>query len=161
MQIRPAEPRDAPAREEFLSRWFSSRVARKGEIGKPLDHPSLLADRDGELVGVLTYVISGDECEVLTLHVEDRRGGIGTALISEVTKIARDAGCTRLWLITTNDNVDALRFYQRRGFRLAALYPGAVDESRQSLKPEIPLEGDYGIPLRDEIELEQDLTNAG
>jgi hypothetical protein len=64
-------------------------------------------------------------------------------------------GCARLWVITTNDNVDALRFYQRRGFCLAAVHRGAVDRSRASLKPEIPAVGAYGIPLRDEIELER------
>ena len=66
---------------------------------------------------------------------------------------ALDAGCGLLWVVTTNDNVDALRFYQRRGFRLARLRPGAVDESRETVKPEIPAIGDHGIPLRDEIEL--------
>src|SRR5439155_8963 len=79
---------------------------------------------------------------------------VGTALLAEAGLTAAAAGCTRLWLITTNDNVDALRFSQRRGFRLAALYPGAVDDSRARLKPEIPPVGDYGIPLRDELELE-------
>jgi hypothetical protein len=72
-------------------------------------------------------------------------------------EIARRAGCSRFWLITTNDNVDALRFYQRRGFRLAALHSGAVDDSRARLKPEIPEVGDHGIPIRDEIELEQEI----
>ena len=66
---------------------------------------------------------------------------------------ARDAGCTRLRVVTTNDNVDALRFYQRRGFRMARLRPGAVDRSRALLKPTIPETGDYGIPLSDELEL--------
>ena len=56
--------------------------------------------------------------------------------------------------MTTNDNLDALRFYQRRGFRLVALRPGAVDESRVSLKPQIGVSGDFEIPLRDELELE-------
>jgi hypothetical protein len=71
------------------------------------------------------------------------------ALLAEAKRIARAAGCTRLWLITTNDNVDALRFYQRRGFRLAALHAGAVDDSRARLKPEIPEAGLYGIAIRD------------
>jgi hypothetical protein len=74
-----------------------------------------------------------------------------------VREIAVAAGCTRLWLVTTNDNVDALRFYQRRGLRLARLRPGAVDRSREELKPEISTSGAYGIPLRDELELEIDL----
>jgi hypothetical protein len=70
-------------------------------------------------------------------------------------QLAARHGCARLWVITTNDNVDALRFYQRRGFRLAAVHRGAVDDSRSRLKPEIPVTGAYGIPLRDEIELEK------
>jgi hypothetical protein len=57
--------------------------------------------------------------------------------------------------VTTNDNVDALRFYQRRGFRLRAVRPGAVDDARRTLKPEIPAVGEQGIPIRDEIELER------
>jgi ribosomal protein S18 acetylase RimI-like enzyme len=115
----------------------------------------LVAEEDGRLVGLLTYVVEGADCEVLTLHVDDRRHGLGSALIAEVKVIARRAGCTRLWVITTNDNVDALRFYQRRGFRLAAIRAGAVDASRAGLKPEIPAIGAHGIPIRDEIELEQ------
>jgi hypothetical protein len=63
----------------------------------------------------------------------------------------------RLWLVTTNDNVDALRFYQRRGFRLAELRPEAVTLSRRALKPEIPMVGAHGIELRDELELDLEL----
>ena len=128
---------------------------------RPLEHPALVAEQDGRLVGVLTYVVDGSDCEILTLHADVRRRGVGTALIEEVKRVAARAGCTRLWLITTNDNVDALRFYQRRGFRLAALHRGAVDDSRARLKPEIPEIGEYGIALRDELELEQELASAG
>jgi hypothetical protein len=71
--------------------------------------------------------------------------------------LAVAAGCRHYWVVTTNDNVDALRFYQRRGFRLTTIRCGAVDQSRRTLKPQIPVIGDYGIPLRDEIELAQDL----
>ena len=123
----------------------------------PLDHTVLVAERDGRSVGVLTYVVGGADCEVLTLHADERRKGVGSALIAEVKQIARRAGCTRLWLITTNDNVDALRFYQRRGFRLKALHAGAVDDSRIRLKPEIPELGDHDIPIRDELELEHEI----
>jgi N-acetylglutamate synthase-like GNAT family acetyltransferase len=98
--------------------------------------------------------VNGSQCEVLTLHVDEAGRGVGTALVAEVKDIAGRAGCARLWVITTNDNVDALRFYQRRGFRLAALYTGAVDECRTRLKSEIPTVGDHGIPLRDELELD-------
>jgi GNAT superfamily N-acetyltransferase len=155
-QIRPAGPEDRTALEPFLTRWHSLRVARRGALEHPLDHPALLVeDGSGQLVAALTYVIRGADCEILTLHADRQWDGIGTALVSEVRRIARAAGCRRLWLITTNDNVDALRFYQRRGFRLAALRPGAVDDSRARLKPEIPEVGDHGIALHDELELEQ------
>jgi ribosomal protein S18 acetylase RimI-like enzyme len=82
---------------------------------------------------------------------------VGSGLLRLAEQVASERGCRRLWLITTNDNVDALRFYQRRGFRLAALHRGAVDDSRARLKPEIPTVGDHGIPLRDELELDKDL----
>ena len=87
---------------------------------------------------------------MLTLHASPRLAGAGTALLSGVQAVARRAGCRRLWVVTTNDNVDALRFYQRRGLRLAHLRPGAVDESRKALKPEIPQTGSHHIPLRDD-----------
>jgi GNAT superfamily N-acetyltransferase len=70
--------------------------------------------------------------------------------------LARARGCNRLWLITTNDNLRALRMYQRRGLRLAALHPGALDRTRE-LKPWVPQIGADGIPLRDELELEMRL----
>jgi RimJ/RimL family protein N-acetyltransferase len=88
----------------------------------------------------------------VTLNAIERRVGIGTLLIDAAANKARRSGCHEVRLTTTNDNVDALRFYQRRGFRLAELRPGAVDRSRLE-KPEIPRTGDYGIPLHDEIDL--------
>jgi ribosomal protein S18 acetylase RimI-like enzyme len=99
----------------------------------------------------------GEQCEILTLHTAQQWQGVGTALLKTVERLATEQGCIRLWLITTNDNVDALRFYQRRGFCLAALHRSAVDDSRARLKPEIPTVGNYGIPLRDEVELEKRL----
>jgi ribosomal protein S18 acetylase RimI-like enzyme len=156
--IRAAEPADRPAVEDFLVRHHSLQVARLGRVEAPLEHPALLAVEDGGVIGVLTYVVSGAACEVLTLHVEDRRRGLGTELLAAAAETARGAGCTRLWLITTNDNLDALRFYQRRGLRLAALHAAAVDDARARLKPEIPPIGEYGIPLRDELELELPLA---
>jgi len=65
----------------------------------------------------------------------------------------KKAKCKRLWLITTNDNTLAFRFYQKYGFALVAVHRNAIEKSRR-LKPEIPLIGNAGIPLRDEIELE-------
>ena len=153
--VRAREPADEQEVAAFLRANHSERVARLEELVRPLDHPALVAEDGERLVGVLTYVLAGRECEILTLHTAARWRGTGTALIAGVEEIARNAGCARLWVLTTNDNVDALRFYQRRGFRLAALNPGAVDRSRTQLKPEIPEHGAYGIPIRDELVLER------
>ena len=145
------------AARAFLAQHNAARAARLGELLDPLDHPAFLAEAgSGRLVGMLTYVPDPDwqRCEILAIHATEQWHGAGTALIAAIEQLAAHHGCIRLWLITTNDNVDALRFYQRRGFRLAALHRGAVDYSRTHLKPEIPVVGDYGIPLRDEIELE-------
>ena len=157
--VKPTTPADRPWIETFLDANGSSRIARRGELLRPLDHPMLIAMRGNLPAGVLTYIIGGDGCEILTLHAVGARQGTGTALIDGVCRVAISAGCRSLWVVTTNDNVDALRFYQRRGFRIRAIRPGAVDEARRRLKPEIPEIGDHGIALRDEIELERLLTD--
>ncbi len=161
MIVRPRKAADRRAVQAFLAERNSLRVARLGVLVDALDHPALLAEDPGggRLLGVLTYVLDreGERCEILTLHAARQWQGTGSALIEAVERLAAQEGCARLWLITTNDNVDALRFYQRRGFRLAALRRSAVDDSRARLKPEIPTVGDHGIPLRDELELEKRL----
>jgi ribosomal protein S18 acetylase RimI-like enzyme len=157
MELLSSRPEHQPALEAFLRDSNALRVARGGVLVDSLDHPAVLAWSEGELQGVATYVVDGDECELLTLHAATRQAGIGSALLTTVQGIARDAGCRRLWVVTTNDNLDALRFYQRRGFCLVLIRPGAVDRSRETLKPEIPRSGAYDIPLRDELKLEMTL----
>jgi GNAT superfamily N-acetyltransferase len=153
-RVRESTEADRAALHGFLSERHSAVVARLGRLENALDHPALIAEAEhGVLAGVLTYVVTGDECEILTLHTATQWAGVGTALIEAVESKAR-----RLWVLTTSDNVDALRFYQRRGFRMRELHPGAVDESRRRLKPEIPEIGVYGIPLRDEIVLEKEVS---
>jgi GNAT superfamily N-acetyltransferase len=159
--VRPAEPGDRSWIEAFLAERHLARAARRGELVVPLDHPMLVALADDRPAGLLTYIIADGECEILTLYVTRQWQGIGTALVEAIGDVARSAGCVRMWVLTTNDNVDALRFYQRRGFRLRALRPGAVDASRRDLKPEISRIGEHGIPLRDELELELDLNESG
>ena len=119
--------------------------------------PALVAEHEGEVAAVATYEVQGSECELAGLTTAMRRVGGGTALVEAVAGVAREAGCSRLWVLTTNDNTPALRFYQRAGFDLCALHVGAVDTARASLKPEIPETGRDGIPLRHELVLEMAL----
>jgi GNAT superfamily N-acetyltransferase len=158
--VRPVTPDDLPWVRAFLDETGSTRVARRGEVVSPLDHPMLIALDNDVPAGLLTYIVDGESCEVVTIHAVQPGQGVGTALLAAVSDTARVAGCAVLWLVTTNDNVDGLRFYQRRGFRIRAVRPGAVDDSRARLKPEIPTIGTHDIPLRDEIELEAAVTGS-
>lgn len=157
MHVRAADPADRQQVDTFLGDHNAALVARLDQLVDARRQPAFLAEEDGELAGVATYIVDDADCEVLTLHAVRPWQGVGTALLRELEQVAGEHGCTRLWLITTNDNVDALRFYQRRGFRLAKVHPGAVDGSRLRLKPGIPETGEYGIPIRDEIELEKSI----
>jgi len=152
--LRPATDSDRPFLRQFmLEHWGGDMMLAHGETFYPAEHPAFIAESDGQAAGVITYWFRNGECEVTSLESLRREQGIGTALMNAVIAEAKKEGCRRLWLITTNDNLNALRFYQKRGLRLAALYPGAVNESRK-LKPQISLIGENGIPLRDELELE-------
>lgn len=133
--------------------WGAPETVVHDTVFHPAVLPGLIAEREGRIVGLLTYHVTADVLEIVTLNALTRRTGIGSLLIDAVRAEAKRRRCRELTLTTTNDNVDALRFYQRRGFYLAALRPGAVDRARQERKPEIPLTGEYGIPLRDEIDL--------
>lgn len=154
-RVRSSGPADRPIIESFLHEHGAEHVARLGHLVDAREYPALLAESEGDLLGLLTYDAAGERCEILTLHTTQQWRGFGTALIEEVERVASAQGCRELWLITTNDNVDALRFYQRRGFRLVKLHPGEVDRSRESLKPEIPEIGEHGIPIQDELELQK------
>jgi GNAT superfamily N-acetyltransferase len=136
--------------------WGSELVAVHGTVLRPAELPGFIAERSHRVVGLLTYQLAAGALEIVTLNAIDRRAGIGTRLIEAAVGAARRSGCGQIRLTTTNDNVDALRFYQRRGFRLAELRPGAVDRSRRE-KPQIPTVGEYGIPLHDEIDLTLDV----
>ena len=145
---------------EIVRGWGADFVVTCGRKVFPADIDGFYAVTDnGEKVGLATYEIVDDQCEVVTLDALRKFPGIGTALIEKVALAARDAGCRRLWLVTTNDNLDAIRFYQRRGFTLAAVHVNALTYSR-TLKPSIPVIGQYGIELRHELEFEMPLQTA-
>ncbi len=127
----------------------STQVSAHGELIDVLELPALVVD---DRRGVATWRRVGRDAELMTLDAVPTGCGAGTALIEALAARLREQGCCRLCLTTTNDNLSALRFYMRRGFRLVALRPGAVDEARKN-KPSISLIGQHGIPIHDELEL--------
>ena len=160
--VRAVEPADRATVDAFLGASGALVVARRGELVDARTVDAILAEDDaGALLGVATWIVHAGEIEVLTLHATRQWAGAGTALLERAAAIGRERGCRTLWLVTTNANLDALRFYQRRGMRLRTLRAGAVDEARETLKPEIPARGLYGMPIRDELELELDLDLGG
>ncbi len=134
-----------------MGSWGSTVVVSHGLSMDALQLPAFLAWEGGAVVGLATYRVADGSCEVVTLDALVQWRGIGSALLERVVSEARARACRRVWLITSNDNLDAIRFYQRRGFRLVAVHAGAVDDARR-LKPSIPVVGDHGIPVHDELE---------
>ncbi|WP_427338471.1 GNAT family N-acetyltransferase [Caloranaerobacter sp. DY30410] len=116
--------------------------------------PGYLAMRENDIIGLITYNIIDDECEIVSLDSKQENLGIGTKLINLVIDKAKKSNCRRVWLITTNDNTKAIRFYQKRGFNMKALHLNAVVKARR-IKPEIPLYGFDNIPILHEIEFEK------
>lgn len=158
MRIAPRLPTDAAwIRETFVREWCGDTVGLSdGGVVYADDVPALVARRNGERVGLVAYLIVDQLCEIVALVARPIWQGTGTALIDAVETVARDEGCGRLEVATTNDNLDALRFYQRRDFRLIELLPRKMDEVR-ARKPEVPETGNFGIPLRDVLVLRKDL----
>lgn len=149
-------PYDPPADERWAEGFLDAhldgrRQARNGEIIDVLDPGLGLIAGDG--LGLLTYRVEGEAIELTAIASSPRGRGIGTALVNALLAMARDLGCTGIRVTTTNDNLDAIAFYRRRGFHVEEVRAGAVDEARRTIKPSIPLVGQHGIDMHDEIEL--------
>ena len=134
-------------------RWGDSIIVTRGRIHDTSALPGFVALKAGEPAGLATFNVEGGQCEMISMDSLIEGIGIGGALIEAVRDEALSRDCSRLWLITTNDNQKAFKFYRKRGFRLVAVHQNALEETRR-LKPGLPLSGIDGIPLRDEIEME-------
>lgn len=153
-EIRRVEAHERPLVAAFLeAHWGAVQIISRGHIHEADMLPAFIAIWDEQLVGLVTYHIEGGMCEIVSLDSLIVRIGVGTALIDAVVHEAAQAGCQRVWLITSNDNLSAMGFYQRRGFRMVAVHQNAIDAARE-FKPNIPLIGMDNIPIHDEIELE-------
>lgn len=145
-------------RQFMIEHWGGDMLASRGKLYRTDELAGFIAMYDSKRAGLITYNIEDESCEIITLDSIKPDLGIGTALIEVVKAAAQRLNCKRLWLITTNDNLHALGFYQKRGFVLVAIHRNAVEAARR-VKPQIPLTGHEGIPIRDEIELEMILES--
>jgi ribosomal protein S18 acetylase RimI-like enzyme len=141
----------ARARAWIRDRWGDETMAAHGELFAPADHDGFVA---GDWDGLVTYRIDGDACEITLIEADPTGQGTGSTLLAAVVEAGRAAGCVRVWLVTTNDNLGAIAWYERKGFVVAAVREGAVDDARASLKPTIPTHNAAnGLPISDEIEM--------
>lgn len=136
--------------------WGSTEIISRDQMHNVSTLPGYVAEQDKILIGVILYTIENRQCEIVALYSAIKKRGVGTRLIDLVKKAAAVNHCKKVWLLTTNDNIQALGFYQKRGFVLTALRPNAIKQQRR-IKPTIPLIGSNGIPIRDEIEMSLDL----
>jgi GNAT superfamily N-acetyltransferase len=143
-------------REVLIDSWASTRVVSKGVVHKADELPGIVALKDEDRIGLLTFNIVDGSLEIVTLDSLRKRKGIGSALIHAAIEVAQKHKCSRIWVVTTNDNKAALIFYQTQDFQIVAIHKNAIEAYRK-LKPEIPLIGHDDIPILDEIELEKRL----
>ncbi len=143
-------------RKTLSESWGSTKVVSRGVVHDTATLPGYIAETNNHRVGLLTYNIANGMLEIVTLNVLEKREGIGRKLVDKSINNAKNNGCSRVWVITTNDNTPALQFYQSIGFTVVAIHKGAIEESRE-LKQEIPYLGIDNIPIMDEIELEMKL----
>jgi GNAT superfamily N-acetyltransferase len=152
--VRLRTPADQTWIEQLLkARWGSTTIVRAGATFDAASLPALIAENGS---GLATFAVQNGVTEIVTLDAHTSGRGIGSALLERMIELLPALGVRAIRVTTTNDNLDALRFYQRRGFRIAVVRYGVIEAAREDT-PTIPALGFYGIPIRDEIELRRDL----
>lgn len=157
IQIKAIASDDAIWLENLIEKeWGGNPLVVRTISYFPRTMPGLVAYQNDKRVGILSYEIRDDICEIIIFEVFDKFQGIGTQMLEALKDLVKKNGCKQIYLMTTNDNLDALRFYQKRGFVISGIHIDSVKKSR-AIKPSIGLTGDFGIPVRDEIDLILDL----
>jgi len=153
-KVTPVLQEDRELVNEFIQRlWYDERVVANGRLFTPSELHGVISYDRKTIIGLVTYVLEGDTCQIITLNSLVQGWGLGTALVDAVREAAVAAKCKRLMLLVNNDNITAFRFFQKRGFNLVAVHRNALEKARE-VKPMIPAEGYNGIPMRDEMEME-------
>ena len=138
-------------RQFFITHWGSPQMVVSTGVYDCSELDGFAAVQgNGEIAGLITFVIHDGECEIVSLDSLFENQGVGSALLQQAEAFAEQHGCSTVRLITTNDNLHALRFYQKRGYQIVKVFPNAVEKARQ-IKPSIPHVSPDGIPIRDEL----------
>ena len=112
MEYIPVNPQNRRQISDFIrDHWFSTNMVVRGKIFDLSKAEGFAAMEDDRIIGLVTYEVRGEICEILSLDSLAERRGIGTALVGKVTETAKGRGCAKIVLITTNDNLNAMRFW--------------------------------------------------
>lgn len=152
IEIVPISTQQQAVTALFRQLWGSTEMVISSGTFDIQDLDGLVARQADRIVGIISYAWTTKWLEIVSLDSLVENQGIGSQLLQAAEKIAQENDRHQTSLITTNDNLRALGFYQKRGYHLTELYPNAVAKARQ-IKPEIPLQADNGIPIRDELRL--------
>lgn len=154
LKIRSATLNDSSWLNDLMEKsWGGLPLVIRGKKYYPILLEGIIAENEKDIAGFLFYEIQDEDCEIIVFEVFDKFKGTGTIILNKLKEVAISKHCKRIYLMTTNDNLDALRFYQKRGFTICEIHLDSVKFSRK-IKPTIGMFGDHGIPVRDEIDLE-------
>lgn len=157
MKIRQKTNNDYEVVKKLVTDFCCAEMAViRGKEYYPAKMDGFVAEDNNEIVGYLIYENQGEKYEIIIFEALQKFKGIGTQLLNAFKKLVKEKGVSKIVVMTTNDDLDALRFYQKRGFVICGIDVNAMEKSRKA-KPSIPMTGDYGIPLRDEIYLEMEV----
>lgn len=154
--VREATDADRPLVRALFERDFGrTRVIGFGQVLDVDAMPALVATMHEDVSGALAYRLLGDGLHIVALATDPmwQRSGVGGHLVAEAELLARRLSLARVIVTTTNDNLPALYFYQRRGYRLVSVSPGSMLAHTEGVLP-----GFAGIPVRDEMQLEKMLA---
>lgn len=140
--------------EFFNEHWKSSEMIVSSGRYNCADLPGLIYLEDEKITGLLTYIIMDKTIEIISLDIVIENRGIGTQLMTFMERLAYKNCMFNIRVITTNDNMNALKFYQKLGYRIKGIIPDAVNEARL-IKPQIPMVAENGIQILDELVLEK------
>ena len=152
--VREAADAERQAALELFRRDFGrTGIVAFGQVIDLDAIPTIVADMEGELGGALAYRLVDGGLHVVALATEPmwQRSGVGGYLVAEVELMARRQRIPRVIVSTTNDNLPALYFYQRRGYYVTEWIPHGVAKHARNAS----LVGFSGIPIRDEVRMEK------
>ncbi|MEL6349060.1 MAG: RidA family protein [Myxococcota bacterium] len=140
--VRPAHSSDRLWMVDQVRRRFDAVMfSRRGQTHDPASLPAVIAWRGGARVGMLAWRLHGeDAAEILLMSCDAPM--VGEAMIQDVERRLRALGCRTCLSVITNDELDALHQFQRRGFQLTELRTNAHPGGQLGLN---------GLMVRDEV----------